>query len=177
MLLKVRTRQFNPNFTVLTVIYWDFASLYLPLPAVAGPPVGVEFIFTDFITALKRVKNDVYAAFVQPEIRTVSPWIPTDWSEESGLQVQISFTDGLKPSKIDAVLAAVVAQMEVVIERECEYRDYLICDTFSLTVSHSPISESRKRALVEEVVFRVSGSGLTLIPSFLTACVLLVMLI
>lgn len=121
------------------------------------------------------MKNEVSAAFVQPEIRSVSTWVPTDWTLEGGLVVSIAFNEGVKAAKIDAVLQAVVAQIEVVIERECEYRDYLVCDYFTLSVTHMAL-EARKRAVLEEVTFRVNGSG-SLLPSLLLSFVLMVIML
>lgn len=155
----------------MRVIHWDYSKLSLPLPTASGPLPGTVFNFEDFIIALKRVKNNVYGAFIQPEIKSVSPWQPTDWHETTGLELQISFAAGVKSSKIGALLVAITSEMEILIERECEYRDFLVCDEFRITASHYPVS-SLKRAIVEKVVFKVSGTR-TFLPSLLLLLVLL----
>lgn len=151
------------------MVHWDYTSLVLPLPD-TSPPEGTSFVFEDFIMALTRVKNEAYAAFEQDTISYVSPWTPSNWTEADGLQLDISFDDGVKLAKTETILQGIADELEVLIERECEYRDFLVCDSIDITMSYSVI-KSRKRVIAESVVFRVVGSGALFVPSLIVTVV------
>jgi len=140
------------------IILWDYTGLQLPLPVIESPES--DFVFSDFIIALTRVKNQIYAAFDQPEISHYSPWVPTDWSETDGLAVGVDFTDGTKPEVIDAVLNSIAGVIHVWTERECGFRDYLICKDFVISFNYGPRNETRKRDVPIDVVFMVNGGEL-----------------
>jgi hypothetical protein len=77
----------------------------------------------------------------------------------------------VKSGKVDAVLVAVASQIEVVVERECEYRDYLVCDQFTISIAYSPVD--KKRAIEEVVTFQVTG-GMSSLSTNLFSCVLVI---
>jgi hypothetical protein len=175
---------------VIRVVDFDFSGLVLPVlspepPSAEGDPT---FIFADFILALTRVKNEALSAFDKTEILSVVPseWQPEDWTETGGLALAISFNDGVKLTKTEQILLEIAAELEVLVERECEFRDFLVCDAISVGMTYTVTNDgtlnskrllpgSRKRVIDENVVFTVTGSGSYFVPSVLFSLVLLVL--
>jgi len=142
-----------------SVVFWDFSDLKLPLSERVEPEA--LFVFADFIIALTRVKHEVYAGFQQPEIENYTSWVPSEWSPTEGLTVGFSFLDGTKEGQIEAVFRAIVGTMQVWIQRECRYRDFLTCDEFVITMSSN---QGQKRSIERVAVFQVNH-GVTFGPS------------
>jgi len=96
--------------------------------------------------------------------------VPNDWSESTGLTLDISFNDGVKLPKVEQVLQAIAEELNVLVERECEFRAFLVCDAFEIIVSTTLLSDgttnNRRRTIEERVVFQVSSSELFL-PSLI----------
>jgi hypothetical protein len=163
----------DQNIEVIRVAFWEYDSLRLPI-ADSGVDTGT-FIFADFLLALTRVKNDAYAAFDQPEINSAQEWVPSDWDEETGLKLEISFNDGVKLTKTESILLSIAEELEVLIERECEYREFLSCDSIDITMTYTVVNDgtttSRKRVILENVVFMVTGSGHLFVPSLIISLV------
>jgi len=153
------------DLEIIRAVIWDFSTLTLPLSGTGPVDETVTFIFSDFILALTRVKNEAYNAFVQAEISSSEPWTPENWSETDGLSLLIQFNDGVKLPKIESVLKSIAEELNVLIERECEFRTFLVCDSFDITASQTLLSQTTsRRSIDEQVVFMVSA-GISFVPS------------
>lgn len=114
------------------------------------------------------MKNDARATFNKDEIKYVSEWTPQSWSEETGLELDIFFNDGVKLLKTEQILNTIANELEVIIERECEYRDFLACDSIDISMTYTVTRDSttsRKRVIEEKVVFQVIASAGLFVPS------------
>jgi len=168
----------DQGYELISTIFWDYSNLVLPL---RKNTTAVKFIFSDFIIALTRVKNEISTIFQSyidlGDVSSIDNWSPDMWDEVNGMSLNITFTLGETEEKITSILTNMANEIGVTVERECEFQDFLQCDSLHVTHHFRRLGvqdDSTVTGGPGVVTFLVNG-GLSLLPSVVSAMMLVIL--